>query len=357
MFGPVSFGKSILRKRYLDSLASKKNVLVLGPKFYGKTTLLKQYIASLKEKLGVYVDLEKISIAPESFAVEFVSKAASSFLNSYQKEDIEHLFSIRAKFGKSSEYVEKIHNELQKIKPDQKLLVESAFKFVDNLGKKVVLCLDELSELGKMDNFSQIKDFSKLFFNLDLKNVSIVAAGSDVNLLMEKYGKKMDVVSIDAFSEDEIKDMVNEDKVASEVYKYSRGVPYFAEVILSRYNEVKDVKKAFIIETLSSEGRIYSSCLSLLNSKLSKARGQTLLRSVLKVLSVEDLRLNEISRRVFRSSPVAKTLLNRLISVDLVEKKGNLFSYSNSILKYWAKHYFSGREFDEEMLKKMEEEL
>jgi len=64
----------ISRKKYLEILSSKRNVLLIGPYKIGKTLLLKQFLE--KNKNAVYIDFSRISINPENFAVEFTCKAA-----------------------------------------------------------------------------------------------------------------------------------------------------------------------------------------------------------------------------------------------------------------------------------------
>ncbi len=351
--------RDFIKWEYLEK--KKKNIVIVCPKFYGKTTLLKQYVSEInnkKESLEVYVDLEKISLSPESFSVEFITYIASYFFGQYNQYDanlsnIEQLFAQKNKFGKSAVFIEQIHNELHKIIPNQILIIESAFNFANSLSKKVIICLDEFYELTGLNNYGQIKDFIGLFFSLHLQNVQFIIAGSDVSFLKEIFSKTKDyeIIELQPFSQKEIQELLKEivvdDKIIDEICFFSKGIPYYAYTIASKYKEIKDVKQAFLMETLSKDGKIYSSCLDILNLSLAKTRGQTLSRTILKVLAFnKELRLNEISRKIFRSSPVTKTLLTRLMSAGLIEKKGNLFSYSDSILRYWAKYYFSGIEFD-----------
>ena len=69
---------------------------------------------------------------------------------------------------------------------------------------------------------------------------------------------------------------------------------------------------------------------------------------ILKVIASEkELRLSEIARKIYRSAPVTKSLLERLISADIIYRKDNRFYFYDTILKLWLKLTSQGYEFDE----------
>ena len=69
----------------------------------------------------------------------------------------------------------------------------------------------------------------------------------------------------------------------------------------------------------------------------------------------------EISKKIYRSAPVTKSLLERMMQVDLIVKVDNKYNFSNPILKQWLKLVFLGVEFDyvpsDRELKQIEEVL
>jgi len=332
MFGPSKY--RITRKHYMDVLSSKRNVLLIGKYKSGKTLLLREFLE--KNKNSIYIDFSKISINPENFAVEFACKAA-------KEESFEKLYEKKSSF--KGEFIEKIHNELQKIKPDQKLLIEWAFGFANSLGNNTLL-LDNFEEFLGLNNYEQIKDIMSLFFSLNLPNIRFVlSSGSDIEKLF--LGHNFSVERIENLDRKETKELAVKilgkvsDKAVNEIFELSYGNAYYVYAICLRYKETKDVKKSYSEELFSEEGLLYNNCRFEFFNSLSKARGQTLLKTILKVLSENDsLRLNEISRKIYRSSPVAQSLLLRLISVGLVSKDNARYSFANPVLKEWAKHYF-----------------
>jgi len=359
------------RKHYLEILSSKRNVLLIGPYKAGKTLLLREFLdmseiathtlpASTrgkraisehtqehaprfsgavldKNKNAVYIDFAKISLNPENFAAEFVCKAAG-------EKSLEELYNKRDDF--KGGFIEKISNELQKIKPDQRMLVEWAFCFANSLGR-IELLIDNFEEFLGLNNYSQIKDAMSLFFSLKLPEIRFVLAScADIESIFSGHNYLIERIS--AFDKKETKELAAKiigragDDVFDEIFELSKGYPYYIYAICSRYKETKNAKEAYEKEAFSENGLIYNACRFEFFDSLSRARGQTLLKTVLKVLSENGaLRLNEISRKIYRSSPVTQSLLLRLISVGLISKDNRRYTFTNLVLKEWARHYFS----------------
>ncbi|MBW2978471.1 hypothetical protein KY331_06510 [Candidatus Woesearchaeota archaeon] len=325
------------RKYYLELLKKEKKIILAGLKNVGKTAILKEFISSKKQAL--YLDLEKLSLTPENFAVEVIGSAAFSLKSGKDYSrfmDIEYLFSTKEDFEKG-ELIAKVHNELQKIKPDHRLLVESALKFANQC--KIVV-IDEFWKILDLENFAQIKDVISLFKENLSNNVSYVLSGSAVVLTKEinkKLGFKIEEVS--GFDLEETAEFAN--KIAKvdnvkKLFRLTSGIPYYVYAVANRYKEVKNVEKAFVIEVLSKTGLIRNSVKISLNDSLNRARGKTLLWSILKVLAKGSLRLAEVSRAIYRSSAVTNNLLNRLLLVDLIEKKDGKFQFSDKVIQYYV---------------------
>ena len=69
----------VRREYYLDLLdkntnsfkkGAAKNIALLGSRKSGKTLIAKEHLKSVKDVVPVYIDLEKISLNPETFSVE-----------------------------------------------------------------------------------------------------------------------------------------------------------------------------------------------------------------------------------------------------------------------------------------------
>ena len=78
-------------------------------------------------------------------------------------------------------------------------------------------------------------------------------------------------------------------------------------------------------------GRISNLCRFTLERSLEWARGQTLLQLILQILAAED-------------GGQTRTLLRRLMEVDLIVQQGALYDFRYPVMKLWAAYYYQGLE-------------
>lgn len=358
------------RDYYLDLLdkntnsfkkGTAKSIALLGPRKSGKTLIVKKHLKNVKDVVTIYVDLEKISLNPENFSIEFVGNIIFNFLkrplNEYKKFLLlEHLLKLEDELESKNAYslIKTIENELLKIKPDQKLLVETAFKFAEALGKdtnkKFLIALDNFENLLDLNNFSQIKDVLSLI-NFDSSFVNYIVTSSLVRQSIHLL-KKLECYEIKNLDKKDsfalIESLIgNNEKAGNEIFVLSHGHPLVTILLSKKYNEIKDAKKAFLIELLQKDNSIYNYCSNSLDYYYNRARGQTLLKTILKVVANEELRLSEIAKKIYRSAPVTKSILERLMEVDIIYKKDNKFYFADNVLRLWLKLTSRGYDFDE----------
>lgn len=341
---------------------TRRNIALLAPRKSGKTSIVKEHIRNIKDVIPVHIDLEKISLNPENFSIEFIGNILFHFLkkplSEYKKFLVlENLFKQKIE-GKAFDFLKIVENELLKIKPDQKLLVETAFKFTEVLGKennkKFLVTLDNFENLFDLNNFSQIKDVLSLI-NFDAENVSYIVTSSAVKECLSLL-KKFECYEIKNFDRNETFSLVesfvqdneaNKEKISDEIFSLSNGHPFVTKAICERYIETKNARRVFLTELLVKNNSIYNYCNDSLNYYYNRARGQTLLKVILKVISNEELRLSEIAKKIYRSAPVTKSILERLMDVDIIYKKDNKFYFSDNVLRLWVKLVSAGYEFDD----------
>ena len=79
----------IERSYYIDLLdkntnsfkkGAAKNIALLGSRKSGKTSIAKEHLKNVKDVVPVYIDLEKISLNPENFSIEFIGNIIFHFL-------------------------------------------------------------------------------------------------------------------------------------------------------------------------------------------------------------------------------------------------------------------------------------
>ena len=349
-----------------------KHIALLGPRKCGKTTIVKEHIKSAKDVVPVYIDLNKLSLNPENFSIEFIGNIIFHFLKKQLPEYkkfllLETLLKIGEELKSRNAFslIKAIENELLKIKPDQKLLVETAFRFSEVLSndsnKKFLIVLDNFENLLDLNNFSQIKDILSII-DFEAKNVIYVATSSAVKESLNLL-KKFECYEIKNLDKNEAFGLIegilgkSDKKVCEEIFALGNGHPFITELISEKYKETKNVKNAFLIELLQKNNSIYDFCNDSLSYYYNRARGQTLLKTILKVVANEELRLTQIAKRIYRSAPVTKSILERLMDADIICKKDNKFCFSDNVLRLWVKLTSQGFEFDDIPDDKILEEL
>lgn len=333
------------RDSQLNSLErATGNLCLIGDKGIGKTTILKEFISRTKGRKAIYIDFEEISLSPEDFCIEFIGNICHGLFGGNPGDYLElsYLEKIKDKLGKGKEIIEKVKNELEKISPDQRLLVELAFDFSEvigeKIGEKIVLCMDEFWRILDMNNFSKINDIISLIKSSSSAHpyTSYLITGSAVELTKE-ISKRLDmkIEEIREFDKRDVKELASgiPDKDVELIYRLSEGLPYAVSVLIEKYKG--DVKKEFAKDMLDEKGVLHNYLGSYLNESLGRARGKSLLWVILKKLSRREMKLNEVSRAIYRSSAVTKNLLSRLMDVDLVVKEGNVYSVKNRLLRYF----------------------
>ncbi|HLG24484.1 MAG TPA: hypothetical protein VI564_06160 [Candidatus Nanoarchaeia archaeon] len=347
-----------------------KNIALLGPRRCGKTSILKHHAQNSGEIISVYIDVEKISLNPENFAVEFVwniiqSSVKKTFSESEGIGFLEKIKKHEAELGKNSfSLIKTIENELLKIKPDQRLLVKSAFDFANVFGteknKKILLLLDNFENIFDLNNFSQVKDAISLI-DYGAKYVRYVVASSAVRECISLL-KNFECFEIKNLEKSKCVELIESiignanRKACEEIFSFSKGHPFVAVSIAKRFLETKDAKKAFLVELLVKDSPVYNYCSESYNYYYNRARGQTLLKTILKVVASEELRLSEIAKKIYRSAPVTKAILERLIDADIIHKKDNKFYFGDDVLRVWVKLTSDGYDFIDSIDDKILEE-
>ncbi|MFH1850322.1 MAG: hypothetical protein ABH879_09175 [archaeon] len=334
--------------RYLSEielLLKKGHVAILGSRRIGKTWLLRQIISRSGEReVPVYVAGDRLSISPENLAIEVIGNTLYSFYKGDYASylDLGFLLSLKSRLtSPAAQALDTIANELQKIKPDQNLILRQAFGFPGLLDRKVLMVIDDFENLFDLNNYSQVGDFLKLMnFNSGVKYVVTSSLVSESEKMLKQY---FQVQKIEGLDKDEAASLIEsklgkaDAKTRQQITELSSN-PFVIAALCDALKSEKNVQKALLDELLDTDSKLYRHFSEIYLASLSHARGQGLLKSILNVLSrFEGLTLTEISRKVFRSAPVTKSLLERLMSVDLVVRIDGKFRFADPILARWVR--------------------
>ena len=334
-----------------NSLRQGNACTLLGRRKFGKTFLAQQLGERLSpEFLVVLADLERMALTPEHFSLGIMGKTLAAATQA-KPEDAPHfremgfLLSLEKEMGKTAYGLLKAaENELQKIKPDQRLLVENAWWFcmavAVHLKKKALIILDNAEHLAELNNFSQIGDVFSLLPQKE-SDISFLFASSAASEM--KQHSSFEHFAIPPLDEKEVEAMVRsiapktDRKSIESIMRLSAGHPFVARVLAKHALDFSSPEEGFAAELLGKEGALHRYGEEALHYYYSMARGQTLIKLLLNVVAREELRLSEIARKIYRSAPLTKSILERLMAVDAIEKRGKVFVVSDPVLGLWLR--------------------
>lgn len=376
--------------RFLEvSLESKKNIGLIGLRRIGKTLIIKEFMKRNPKKAIAFVDLERIDLVPEQFAVQYIGTILYWYLKPDKPiqsfYDIDVLISETAKLSlQVNSIVLGVSKELKKKQINQRTLLSYAFDFPAYL-EDVVVVIDEFQEIVKINNYPQIKDVIALFrSHIQNQNVTYIIAGSAVRL-MEKIFKEADsplfaqfkLEYVTPFNKSDAKELVEKilgevsEDIQNKIYRLTFGHPYYIASLcdtlkIMGFKKTSEVLKAFILETLTLKGGIYTICNYIYTRSLGTIRGETTVKSILKIIAqYEGQTLSEIAKKMKRDNSTIQSLLKRLIDVDLIIKKDGEYYFRDPVFRYWLVNTQLGYEFDYEpgkkdlefLIKKLREEV
>jgi hypothetical protein len=373
----------------------RKHLALSGFRRVGKTLVLKEFLRrNLQESRSsdfclVYIDLPRLALTPEAFAVQYLGYLLYWTGDDFHQR-VERLFDAPAQLAAAgrigsntgltafSEHVVRLHQELQKEKPDQHLLLDLAFNapeiYAQASGQRVMVILDEFPEILALNNYPQIHDVLALFRAIlqAQSRVGYVVAGSMIGLMERIFldaGSPLFVhfqlETVGPFGREDcdslarkrlliLADPVPGDVLAT-VYQVTRGHPFYIYATCMRVIEnisllhkpltPATVQEAFTLETLGSTGRIYNLCRYVLEQSLQNVRGETMPQAVLQILAQETagMTLTEISTHLKRPTGAIRQVMNWLVDVDLVEQRDDkTYSYRDPVLQVWVAYYYSG---------------
>jgi len=371
----------------------RKHLALLGLRRIGKTLILKEFILRWLQRptapgappvLPIYVDLKRLGLSPESFAVEYVGSVLYWFLEKGQGrwDDYARLPTLlRAASTLGNPRVLDMVLELdadlrQQVIPQRRLL-ELAFNFPEVLareqGVRFLICIDEFQDLGLLSNFPQVGDVLDIFRALlqTQSAVAYVAAGSAISLMEGIFHQARSPLfvhfrseRVGPFGRAESEELARKAlagealpaAAAQTLYDWTHGHPFYIYAVAERMRELillsgraadaQLVREAFVLETLSSAGRIYNLCRYVIEESMGQARGQALLRLLLQILAESEspLTLTEIAHRLRRPAGAARALLNRLGQVDLVAQIDGAYDLPDPVLKIWLAYFHAGVE-------------
>ncbi len=344
-----------------DELLKGKGFLyfISGIKGTGKTALLNQFSQSIKDIDVIYIDIKRLSLSPDLFSLYFIGNIFFSiagkkddktnyFNETFQKKFIEGLNN-----EKITRHIAKFYEELQSQKPDYELLLKLTFQLPSvisqSLSIPLVILLDEFQELSFLSNY-RIDPYKLFKTSIDNSILWILASSKKSPWNTIRIVSPENSIALSPLSYEDIKDqLLNFEKSAKErLFEITGGIPYPLFVLLENLKGKEIVDSSLVdrvfMEEVKDNGRLYHYCEQMMDSAISEARGEGLIRTCLISLARNsNANLATISRDIRRSPGVTKSLLSRLIETEIIASLNKKYFIPNRLLNLWINIYYYGK--------------
>lgn len=367
-----------------------RHLAFLGPRRIGKTLLIKEFIqraliAGDEIFVPVYLDCQRAPLTPESFTVHYTGTILFWLLRRGQGRaaafrDIGFQLKEAAPLDpKIADFFYDLDRALRTDPIDQRALLDQAFELPEllaqTLDRRFMIFLDEFPELASLSNYPQVGRVMDLLRAVlqTQERVAYVAAGSAIGMMQAIFYDPASPLAVH-FRAETLPPFTREDSytliekhlreafglipegIKLTIHRWTYGHPFYIGAICERLIEMarlqgasltaESIEQAFVLETLWQNGRIANLCRFTLEKSLEQARGQSLLQLILQILAAEDggLTLSRLARQLKRSTGQTRTLLRRLMEVDLITQQDALYDFRDPVMKLWSAYYYQGLE-------------
>ena len=364
-----------------------RHLALFGLRRIGKTLLLLEHAARLLETSPagsvrpVYVDFEELVTSPELFSRRYVGLVTFWAITQGSGE-IESFLTPTGLLGGPAAGLRTVAQTLaalQDARDDPATQVTLALDFPEKLAQeldcRLLLLLDEFTELAVLSNYPSVRRPLQLFRAAMQRHsrLGYVIAASAISAMekMVQDGRsplflQFEQVEVSHFPPDATLALVERilgytpsPGVGRRLHQLTGGHPFYIHAVTTRLVQRQtftrasseigpdDVSRAFILETLSRTGQIYNYCRYLYDISLQRARGYGILKAILQVLAEEEkLTLSELARRIHKTAPTTRGYLRALQEVDMVVENEGVYFYRDPVLRYWAAYTTRGIEVD-----------
>ena len=361
-----------------------RHLALFGLRRIGKTLLLMEHLTRLVEQTPsgtvrpVYVDMEELVTSPELFSRRYVGLVTFWALTGGQGDRESFLTPAGLLGGPAAglRCVAQAMATLESARDDPALQVSAALDFPEKLaaelGCYLLLLLDEFTELTVLGNYPAVRRPVQLFRAALQRQgrLGYVVAASAISAMQHliQDGQsplflQFESVEVARFSPDATLALVARilgttpaAGASRRLHELTGGHPFYIYALASRLSDLipapgavtsEDAERAFLLEALTRDGRIYNYCRYLYDISLSRARGYGILKAILQALAEEEgLTLSEVARRIRKGAPGTRGYLRALQEVDLLIEEGGEYFYRDPVLRYWVAAMTRGIEVD-----------
>lgn len=345
----------ILYKAKDELLKGKGGVyFISGIKGSGKTSLLNKFSQTIEDDIDViYIDIKRLNLSPDLFSLYFIGNIFFSLAQ--EKGDKTHYFNQtfqervikELKEEKIISHANRFYEELSKQKLNYSLILRLAFQFPSvisqGLSIKLIILLDEFQEISSLSNY-RIDPFELFKTSVDNSVLWILASSKK---RFSFYFKNH--IQLSPLLYQDIAPLVShwKEEAKNRLFEITEAIPYPLFVLLNCVKEKEVVDLCLLDKIILDEiedGMLYHYCEQMLETTISEARGEGLIRAALISLAKNpSSSLSAISKDIRRSPSVTRSLLSRLISTEIVGFNGKKYFITNKLLILWINIHYYGK--------------
>lgn len=393
MVGDPVFGKNFLnRTKELELLENylkefidgqRTNIAVIGLRKIGKTSLFLEFqrrnnLENIFCSLIILPKSEKLS----SFIRDSVETILRNLMNKLFPEirtetlDIRSMANIiETKYPRLSYRCISLIEESKKEPKDSFDKLFDLFKLIKTeTNLNVIIILDEFQNISEYEvSMNELLDIFRKKVMLN-KEVWYLISGSAIRMLLritaninQPNFEHFYRIELDGFDYEHSKRLITNflgtnveigESTLSFLYDLTDGTPFYLGIICQslknslieqKFDKVENnvLSEVLIKELYSSSGRLYNYFENTISQSL-ESRGKGVFLEILKAISRNFHRPNEICKEIRIPLSSFPSFIKRLMELSLVEKfdSGNSKGYAyydlkDSLLKYWLKNVYS----------------
>jgi len=339
-------------EEFLDE--RKENVCIFGLRRIGKTILIKEFVKRCRGIKAIYLNLEFLFSVPIEFSQNLVLESAGWYFG--RELELYDLVSLPG-----GRIVRELLRELGKAEPSKTVVIKLAFSYLRELAmeEKIVVFIDEFQEILKLKNYRGLRNILGIFREyINDENILFVISGSFPHIMRDMIANgesplynQFKELKLNSFERESAYELISKiidcpEDVKRLTYGLTGGHPFYIVSVAKRaklINTLYDLpinpmtmKRAFLIETLYTEGSIYKHCSYLLDTVLFLAKYKAPLIGILNnLLREEGLTQSEIAKRMKISQGEARLYTTELERLDILKRIEDRYYFEDDVFKMW----------------------
>ncbi len=341
---------------YLDEFLKKRkeNISIFGLRRIGKTIFIKEFMRRHEEMKFIRLNFEFLFSVPVEFSQNLILESGRGYFN--KELELYDLLSLPG-----GEVVKKLLQETEKREPSKTELMKLPLEYLVCLGReeKIVVFMDEFQEILKLKNYRELKNILGIFREyINSENILFVISGSFPHIIKDMIANgesplynQFKELKMDFFERESSCGLISkiiecDEKSKDLIHKLTGGHPFYIVSLANRIKLIHElyelpinsstIKRAFLIETLHSEGSIYKHCAYLLNTVMSLAKYKApLIATLNSILQKEGATQSEIAKKIKVSQGEARLYISELEKLDVLKKIENGYYFVDDVFKIW----------------------